>query len=86
MNGSRRPVVQMFRRLCVRLSLYDTSLSEKDFQKVFLPENDERIYRLQLEAMRRAGELELPPSLPLTVVKTRLSKTLSCAGFCLSTL
>jgi hypothetical protein len=86
MNGSRRPIVQMFRRLCVKLSLYNTTLSEKNFKKVFLPETDERIYKLQLEAMRRHGEINLPANLPLTVVKTRASTSLSCSGFFLSTL
>jgi hypothetical protein len=86
MNGSRRPIVQMFRRLCVKLSLYDTSLSEKNFKKVFLPETDERIYELQLEAMRRYGDINLPANFPLTVVSTKASRSLSCSGFFLSTL
>jgi hypothetical protein len=86
MNGSRRPIIQMFRRLCVKLALYDPNLSLRDYQTVFLPETDERVHQLELEAMRRHGEIELAPNLPLTLIKTTKSKSLVCAGFNLSTL
>jgi hypothetical protein len=74
--------------MCLRLALYDPNLAALDYKKVFLPETDERIYQLQLEAMRRHGEIELPPNLPLTLIKSvrTKTKTLACAGFFVSTL
>jgi hypothetical protein len=86
MNGSHRPIVQMFRRLCVRAEFYDPYLQEYDFDKVLLPDTDQRSYELQLKAMRRFGRLDVPANLPLRVIRTRFSERLVCNGFCLSTL
>ena len=86
MNGSHCPIIQLFRRLCIKQSLYDPNLAMYDFEKVSLPETDERIYKLELEAMKRFREIVLPPNLALTLVKTRCSTLMACAGFFLSTL
>ena len=86
MNGSHRPIVQMLRRLCLKAKLFDPTLSEYDFERLVSSATDERVAKLELEAIAEYGDMNLPPNLPLTVKKTIYSKTLACAGFCLSTL
>jgi hypothetical protein len=59
---------------------------EHDREEFALPDNDERAYQLLLEAMRRYGDVDLPANIPLTVKNTRLSSSLVCSGFTLTTL
>jgi hypothetical protein len=86
MNGSHRPIVQMFNRLCVRSKVYNPHMMEYDHEEVVRPDSDERSYQLLLEAMRRHGDVDLPANIPLTVKHTRLSSSLVCSGFTLTTL
>ncbi len=86
MNGSHRPIVQMFRRLCVRAEVYDPHLQAYDVGDVVLPDTDQRSYELQLKAMADYGEVDIPANVPLRVIRTNYSTKLVCNGFCLSTL
>jgi hypothetical protein len=87
MQGSRRPVVQMARRLASYSAHCDPTLYEFDFETEADPAFDDDLFKKELEAMRMTGEIDLPPNLPLGLVEKKGLFTLACAsGGSLSTL
>jgi hypothetical protein len=77
----------MARRLASHTAYCDPTLYEFDFETEADPAFDDDLFKKELEAMRMAGEIDLPPNLPLDLVEKRASVTLTCAsGGSLSTL
>lgn len=87
MQGSRRPVVQMARRLAAYTAHCDPTLTEFDFETEAEASFDDDLFKLELELMRDRGEIDLPPNIPLARVEKPTSVLLSCtSGGSLSTL
>jgi hypothetical protein len=87
MQGSHRPVVQMARRLASFSAYCDPALLEFDFETEADPSFDDELFEKELEEMRKAGEIDLPPNIPLSRVERKKAVVLSCtSGGSLSTL
>ncbi len=86
MNGSKRPIVQLFNRLCSRSKFYDPYMADYDYEQVVIPDTDEDSNRLLMELMKRLKDVDVPPNIVLTVKRTRVSSSLVCSGFTLTNL
>jgi hypothetical protein len=79
----------MVRRLAAHTAHCDPTLTEFDFETEADPAFDDDVFNRELEAMKEAGEIDLPPNLPLSLKAKKRGRTvvLACAsGGSLSTL